>query len=381
MPMLTKIVHVMPALFQGGAETQLERLAYHASHLNIECVVITLKSDKTPLTQRLLDNGITVHCMGFNGLGCISGFIRLIKTLKRLTTSTTVIQCWMYHANFFGLLAAWASGVSDKVIWNIRCTQIPKRVTGIISKLSAKLSFLFPVNIICCADAAKASHIQAGYNPIRFKVIYNGIDTDIFRPSVNNRYDFRQEIAVSNNDFVIGMVGRYAPIKGHIYLLQAFDKLLKKYNNFSDIVKLVLVGRGVAEASDLQPFLSDLVATGNVIVLPERADIGKIMCGFDLLCLPSISEGFPNVVAEAMACGIPALVTDVGDAAFIVNDHNYVLPAQNTTLLTDKLASCITLQHGNYDTTYKRISERITTNFSVAIAWEKYLNVYNKIIK
>ncbi|MBF4269269.1 hypothetical protein EAY71_20590, partial [Vibrio anguillarum] len=100
---------------------------------------------KTPLMQRFRDGGITVHCVGFNGIGVFVGFFRLKALLKQLTTPTTVIQCWMYHANFFGLLAAWLIGVSGQVVWNIRRTELPKGLTGLLATLSAKLSNILPV--------------------------------------------------------------------------------------------------------------------------------------------------------------------------------------------------------------------------------------------
>ncbi|MDE1211672.1 glycosyltransferase [Vibrio aestuarianus] len=374
-----KVIHILSGLYQGGAESQLEKLILFSKNENISHVVISLKNDKTPLMQRFRDSGITVHCVGFNGIGVFVGFFRLKALLKQLTTPTTVIQCWMYHANFFGLLAAWLIGVSGQVVWNIRRTELPKGLTGLLATLSAKLSHILPVKIICCAEAAKESHIVAGYNSANMLVIHNGIDIELFKPDNEARVNFRNEITVVDNDFVIGMVGRYAPIKGHTYLLQAFERLLIEGKNRS--IKLVLVGREIETALPLQALLALPLIKINLILLAERSDISKVMPGFDLLCLPSLSEGFPNVVAEAMASGVPALVTDVGDAAIIVDNNDMVIAPADINKLTEKISAFIDKSSSEKKEISERARKLVVTQFSVEHAWQEYHELYKRIIE
>ncbi|ASG08529.1 MULTISPECIES: glycosyltransferase [Vibrio] len=374
-----KVIHILSGLYQGGAESQLEKLILFSKNENISHVVISLKNDKTPLMQRFRDGGITVHCVGFNGIGVFVGFFRLKALLKQLTTPTTVIQCWMYHANFFGLLAAWLIGVSGQVVWNIRRTELPKGLTGLLATLSAKLSNILPVKIICCAEAAKESHIVAGYNSANMLVIHNGIDIELFKPDNEARVKFRNEITVVDNDFVIGMVGRYAPIKGHTYLLQAFERLLIEGKNRS--IKLVLVGREIETALPLQALLALPLIKINLILLAERSDISKVMPGFDLLCLPSLSEGFPNVVAEAMASGVPALVTDVGDAAIIVDNNDMVIAPADINKLTEKISAFIDKSSSEKKEISERARKLVVTQFSVEHAWQEYHELYKRIIE
>ncbi|AQM18537.1 glycosyltransferase [Vibrio anguillarum] len=374
-----KVIHILSGLYQGGAESQLEKLILFSKNENISHVVISLKNDKTPLMQRFRDGGITVHCVGFNGIGVFVGLFRLKALLKQLTTPTTVIQCWMYHANFFGLLAAWLIGVSGQVVWNIRRTELPKGLTGLLATLSAKLSNILPVKIICCAEAAKESHIVAGYNSANMLVIHNGIDIELFKPDNEARVKFRNEITVVDNDFVIGMVGRYAPIKGHTYLLQAFERLLIEGKNRS--IKLVLVGREIETALPLQALLALPLIKINLILLAERSDISKVMPGFDLLCLPSLSEGFPNVVAEAMASGVPALVTDVGDAAIIVDNNDMVIAPADINKLTEKISAFIDKSSSEKKEISERARKLVVTQFSVEHAWQEYHELYKRIIE
>ena len=376
-----KVIHVLSGLYQGGAESQLEKLIFHSTSQNVEHIIISLKNDKTPLMDRFRDNNIKVYCLGFSGFGTFTGFFKLCKLLKAFDTPTMVIQCWMYHANFFGLLAAMFTGLSNKVVWNIRRTELPKGLTGVFSQLSAKLSFICKVNIICCAEAAKKSHVGAGYNSDKMKVFHNGIDVELFQQSKKNNQLFRQEFGLSDNDFVIGMVGRYAPIKGHLYLLQAFKHLvtIKKFD--MPPIKLVLIGRDIECAEELQPFLTDSLLTEYLIIIPERADIYNVMPSFNLLCLPSKSEGFPNVVAEAMASGVPAIVTDVGDAALIVGNMNMIIPLDNVELTAERLLNFSLLSTAEKIDISDRVREIVVENFSIEKAWKNYSALYKQIIE
>ncbi len=374
-----KIIHIIGDLAQGGAESQLERLVLHSSSATCQHIVISLKSKETPLHNRLTAAGIKVVSAGFSGANVLVALFRLRVLLKEHVTSTSVIQCWMYHANLFGALTAWSLGIPKKVVWNVRRTLLPSGALGIISKLSAKLSHYLPVHIVCCAQAAKDSHVAAGYNKKKMTVIHNGIDTELFTPNNNNRNMFRESIGVNNHTLVIGMVGRYAKVKGHVYLLQALLKLKALNADLFLNIKLVIVGRGINEADELQGLLVQL--KDKVIIVKERPDIYNIMPAFDFLCMPSESEGFPNVVAEAMACGVPALVTNVGDAALIVDNKEWVIQPCDVEALSKGIAYMAISLDSTPSNFSVNIRNTIVKRFSVQVAWANYLKIYNKIIK
>ena len=258
---------------------------------------------------------------------------------------------------------------------------MPKGITGILAKLSAKLSYLIPVNIVCCAEAAKESHIEAGYDEQQCIVIHNGLDTELYIPDEKKRRQFRHLINVGNHEFVIGMVARYAPIKGHVNLLKALNKLvtdpaLQGYN-----IKLVLIGRGVKEAGALQPFLTSPELKMHIIILNEQYDIWNVMPSFDLFCLPSESEGFPNVVAEAMSCGVPSIVTDVGDAALIVNAPDMVVPPLQPKALACQILKFIQLPLSDKRALSFKARGDIQSRFTVERSWSSYQDLYTKIIE
>ncbi|MEZ8700424.1 glycosyltransferase [Vibrio cyclitrophicus] len=376
-----KIVHIIPNLAQGGAESQLEKLVYYSKGKNVENIIVSLKNEQTPLLKKIQGSGVTVLCLDFSGFGMFLSFFKLCRLLKAFDTPTMVIQCWMYHANFFGLLAAIFTGLSNKVVWNIRRTELPSGLTGVFSKLSAKLSFICKVNIVCCAEAAKNSHVDAGYNSENMLVFHNGIDVEQFQPSNKNKKLFRKELGLSESDFIIGMVGRYAPIKGHLYLLQAFKHVVDNNKPDRPSIKLVLIGRGIDNADVLQPLLNDPKLREHLVVVSERTDIYRVMPSFDLLCLPSKSEGFPNVVAEAMSSGVPALVTDVGDAALIVGTKEMVIPLENAEIVSDKLINFSKLPSNRKSLIAFEARERVIEHFSIGKAWKSYSSLYKKIIE
>lgn len=374
-----RVIHIFSGLYQGGAESQLEKLIYHSRSTEVEHIVISLKNDETPLMKKLMDNGIDVYCMGFNGWRSVLGFYKLKVQLKLLMTNSSVIQCWMYHANFFGLLTAYSLGMSNRVVWNIRRTQLPKGITGVFAKLCAIISNRIPVKIICCAEAAKVSHVIAGYNEKNISVIHNGIDIDLFIPNVSARNKFRIDLGFSTDDMVVGMVGRYAPIKGHIYLLQAFHHLLSDIENIK--IKLVLVGRGIKNADNLQSLLNVSELDSHLTIMNERSDIWNVMPGFDLLCMPSESEGFPNVVAEAMSCGVPVLVTDVGDASIIVENTDMVVEPCKPMDIVDKISLFYQLPIKERMKYSESVRTQITSRFSIEMAWIAYRELYNQLIE
>jgi glycosyltransferase involved in cell wall biosynthesis len=376
---VVKVVHVLSGLYQGGAESQLEKIILFSKGTDIKHYVVSLKSDETPLVKRFKENDIPVYCMGFDDVfSSIRGFFRLRRCLKLLVSDDSVIQCWMYHANFVGLLVAKSLGLSQKVVWNIRRTELPKGLTGLLARVSAKLSYIFPVKIVCCAETAKNTHIEAGYNSKNILVIHNGINAKLFRPNDVYRAKFRNEILVADDEFVIGMVGRYSPIKGHIYLLKAFEKLLN--NNKGRAIKLVLVGRDIDNAEPLQEILSYPHIQDNLILLSERSDMSKVMTGFDILCLPSLSEGFPNVVAEAMAVGIPCVATDVGDSALIIGEYGYLVEPKDDVALVVGIESLLEMPELERREMGQKARKYIEDEFTLSVTVRQYMDLYKTII-
>jgi glycosyltransferase involved in cell wall biosynthesis len=169
------------------------------------------------------------------------------------------------------------------------------------------------------------------------------------------------------------MVSRYDPQKDHANLLKALSILRQKNIEF----RCALVGKHIDDSNKELTFLiKKLELDSNILLLGSRSDIPTVMNGLDLHVLASSSEGFPNVVAEAMACGTPCVVTDVGDASFIVGDTGWVVPPRDSQRLADTIELAIKESNrSGWVTRSIAARQRIEKNFSI----DNMIRNYNAI--
>ena len=319
-----RISHIIPSLDVGGAECMLLRLLSHNDNDRFEPSVVSLK-EEGELGLQIRDLGFPVRTVGIKSSipGIWSGY-QLLSHVNNLNPDLVV--GWMYHGN---LAASWvAHGWTRRsLIWNIRHSlkdiNLEKPLTRCVIRMGGLLSRC-PQKIIYNSQVASLQHEGFGYCKGNRLVIPNGFDLDRFSPSEVERKKVRSALGFRQSDLVIGLVGRAHPIKnygGFIRSLACFKKQLRD-------VKIVIAGRGVAdEKGELFQAVKQASLTGVVTLLPQTDQPEVLYQGFDLFALPSLSEAFPNVVGEAMACGVPCIVTDVGDAALLVGDTGFVTQA------------------------------------------------------
>jgi glycosyltransferase involved in cell wall biosynthesis len=248
-----------------------------------------------------------------------------------------VVQTWMYHANLFGGVAARLLKVRA-VLWGIRNTHFYQggisRSARAAAVLSAALSKRVPRLIVSCSVQAASEHRRRGYAGDRMVIIPNGYDCAQLRrdPAAGER--LRSDWRANPPIFLLGMVARWDPLKDHANLLEAVELLART----DDRVRCVLVGPGMdASNAPLRELLRRLRLQSQVVLAGARDDIPAVMSALDVHVLSSVSEAFPNVVAEAMACGTPCVVTDVGDAAAIIGDTGWCVPPGNPAALCTAL--------------------------------------------
>jgi glycosyltransferase involved in cell wall biosynthesis len=239
----------------------------------------------------------------------------------------------MYHADLIAGVVARLAGCK-RVYWNVRHSTLEKgktrRSTLLVAKVCAVLSRYVPAGIVFCAEASIRSHMALGYSCKLMTVIPNGYDLARFSPLPDARVSLRFCQAIEDDVFLVGMVARFDSQKDHENLLAALSKLRIPLDRW----KAVLVGAGIdSDNTGLVQRLAELSLTKNVLLLGQRNDIPSIMSSLDVHILSSSTEGFPNVVAEAMACGVVCVVTDVGDAREIVGETGWVVEARRSDLL------------------------------------------------
>lgn len=189
----------------------------------------------------------------------------------------------------------------------------------------------------------------------------------------------RKQWGLAENDRVLGSVARWDPLKDHANLLNAFA-ILRRSAEFSSL-RCVLVGRGMtADNADLMALITSLGLRDHVITAGPSDTVPAVMNGLDLHVLSSSAEGFPNVVAEAMACGTPCVVTDVGDAAFIVGDTGKVVASEQPQALADGISAMLHIMtEQGRDHVGQAGRQRVLAEFDLSRMVQAYAAVWRRI--
>lgn len=309
-------------------------------------------------------------------------FTRLATLLRR--EKPDVVQTWMYHGDLFGAAAARAAGIQS-VVWGIRHTTLEpgksKKTTIWIAKLLAKLSWWLPSKIVVCAQQAMDVHEALGYDHSKMRFIPNGYDLADFQPGLDPKSDLRTTLVSDQSIPLIGMVGRFNPQKDHANLLDALVILRDRGVAF----RCVLVGTGLNPSNtEIMEWIARRDLADHVLLLGRRNDIPSIMNALDLHVLPSaFGEAFPNVVAEAMACGTPCVVTDVGDAAYIVGDAGWMVPPRDASALAEAIAAAFDSMSDAYKSSELslRARRRIEEKFSIERMVDAYAGCWDEVVK
>ncbi|HXP12278.1 MAG TPA: glycosyltransferase [Stellaceae bacterium] len=312
-----KILHVITGLGRGGAETTLVRLILHMNHRRFAPVVVSLM-DEGAYGADLSIAGVPLYTLGMKrGRPSLGGLLRLRKILRE--EQPRMVQTWLYHADLAGLLMApFLHGVP--LVWNLRCSDMDlTRYVRTIRRILAVFSGV-PAAVIVNSEAGRLFHESIGYRPRRWESIPNGFDTEFFKPSHERRALWRGRLGIHDGAPLIGLVARVDPMKDHATFLAAAARITKARPDAA----FLLVGSGTDKLA-IPPDLA-----GKVHALGERKDVEQILPALDLLLQSSaFGEGFPNAIGEAMACGVPAVATDVGDAAALIAGTGSIVPPRD----------------------------------------------------
>ena len=372
-----KVVHIIIGLNVGGAELMLKRLIEsHRAQPSIGHIVISL-TNRGEVGGQLAKQGVAVHCLYMTSI--IKGpktFFKLRKLLQKLRPD--LVHTWMYHADLLGGLAARSIGMRN-IIWCIRSMDIRKggsKVTLLIRKLCAWLSGQLPRVIVCAANASRKVHEAVGYAPNKMQVIPNGFVLDQLLPKCSSGSRIRDELGISNDCALIVSVGRFSPVKDHKTFIEAAGKLVAQ----RDDVRFMLVGRDLEPSN--QQLMALIDATGKrdaFHLLGESSDVPACLQASDIFCLHSVTEGFPNALGEAMAVGLPCITTDVGDAAYLLNNSEWVVPAASPDKLAEKLTAMLILPTVERKLLGQAAVSRIREHFTIDVISRRYYDLYTSL--
>jgi glycosyltransferase involved in cell wall biosynthesis len=378
------VFHVITNLTRGGAEAMLYKMLALQPPQERRPVVITLRSSNPELLQKFEALGVTVHCVSMQGLLSILGFFRLLSYFRKNLKAGDVVQTWMYHSDLIGGIAINCLNIIPfrpriGVVWNIRRSEFPKfadkPMTALMAQLCAWGSSFLPDKIVCCAVKAQETHTQHGYIAKKIIVIPNGFNTTEFAPDCDVRKILRQEAGFDDENIVIGIVGRADPLKDHRTFLTAAKTVVTANEN----VRIVMMGRGLKNSETLRPLLEDEAFKNKLLILEESDRVAKALNTFDIFCLSSASEGFPNVVGEAMSCGVPCVVTDAGDVRYLLNGMGTVVPVASPVELAKAL-----LEMAHQTDSFRKdlgsaLRARIVSEFSITQVVKNYARLYEEV--
>ncbi|HJQ33712.1 MAG TPA: glycosyltransferase [Pyrinomonadaceae bacterium] len=374
-----RVLYVISDLSVGGAEVMLCKLLAATDRARFEPVVVSLMNGGA-LRGRVEKLGVELHTLGVRPEWPTPlDLWRLIRLIRRLRPDLVV--GWMYHSCLAVQLASLLSAVGAPVLWNIHYSvdtlAEEKWRTAAVIRACALLSRL-PDRIIFVSRDGQAKHGPLGFNTANSCVIPNGIDVSAFTPLPAARASVRSELGLPEDALLVGTVSRYHPMKDHANFLRAAADVSKAHPE----AHFLLAGRGVDGGNvALRRLVQDLGLARRTHLLGERHDIERITAALDIFSLTSCyGESFPIVIGEAMACGVPCVVTDVGDAAWIVGETGRVVPPRDTAALSAACAEMLALGAEGRAALGRAALSRVTELFPIAAAARRYEKVYDDVL-
>ena len=374
-------MYVVTGLEGGGAEMMLYHLATHLNPQQFRVTVVSLIEPGT-LGEKFQAAGVTVHSIGMKrgGLPTLPMFWRLVTLLRQLQPD--LLQGWMYHGNLAAQMARlFLFRGTIPVVWSIHysisCLATDKPITRSLIQWGRNLSS-FPARIMFVSKLSQQQHVELGYRAEKCVTIPNGFNVDDFRPNLAAREQMRNELGLGVDAIAIGSFARYNPMKDHPNLLRAAAEL----HQYHPDVHFILAGEDVDRQNQtLVDLITELNITDRVHLLGERKDVSTLMAGLDIVTSASAyGEAFPMIIGEAMACGVPCVVTDVGDSAWIVGDTGHVVPPQDPQALAAAWRQTIELDPAQRNSLSLAARGRIVDKFSLAAIVPQYESLYQSLV-
>lgn len=352
-----KVMFLTRSLHLGGAERQLSLLA-RCLHARGHEVVIATFYDGGPLERDLVNAGVAVRPLNKRGRWDVLGFASsLIATVRQ--EAPDVIHGYLSVPNLLTLLLK-PLFPKVRIVWGVRASYLdrPDWLAHVVYRLECLTSGAADI-IIVNSHAGKDYALSNGFAPERLRVIPNGIDTARFKPNEEGGKALRRLWNVGEQETLIGLVGRIDPMKDH----PTFLKAAALFARSQPTARFVCVGHGPeALVTELKQLALDLGVSERIIWAGGHEDMAAVYSSLNLAVSASYGEGFPNVIGEAMACGVPCVVTNVGDSADIIGDLGFVVPARDPDSMAAQWKACLE----RYDASWPaRLRARITNCFSV----------------
>ncbi|MBF0522904.1 MAG: glycosyltransferase [Candidatus Omnitrophica bacterium] len=376
-----KILHLRSSGGFYGAEGVILGLLEALKSKDMVNRVLCINNFKNPHVE-LIDrarlkglDAVSIDCKG------LFDFVAIRKIRKMLKEECfSIIHTHDYKASAFGLLASLGlkvNRVSTNHLWthgNIKLRGY-EFIEGIL--------FNFFDRIIAVSDPVADEVRPFLFNKGKLSVISNGIDVDGFSHlgGKEEKARSRMKFSLEQSNIVLGIVGRLAQQKGHEYLFRAVSNILQTNKNFP--LKVLVAGDGALD-KDLKELVNELGISKNIIFTGFCDDIKSVLGAIDVLVMPSLSEGLPMVLLEAMSAGVLVIATPVGDIPKLIKDGftGILVNPKDVAGLAAAIMTVIKNRNNDAESALKMVrnaKDLVKKEYSVESMTQKYIEIYTLI--
>ncbi len=370
------VFHVTTGMGEGGAEAMLARLIAHSDSSRVVHHLLAL-SNEGPLWKSTSEEcARSLNLLLDHPISAVPRLAHLRQFVR--DSRPDVIHGWMYHGN---LAASWLGrwfAPSAKLIFGIRQSLYDIRherpLTRAVIRAGARRSRDAAV-VVYNSVLSKDQHNLQGYRSDRSCVIPNGFDIRKFVPDPSARSQTRRRLGITDAEFVIAIVARFHPVKDHATFFRAVAALARVHSS----ARILVVGPGcTAENAALRLMVNRYAAEATVDLLGAWSNTAELYPALDALCMTSKAEGFPNVVGEAMACGVPCVCTNVGDVPLLLGNAGFLSAVGDAESIARHLATIARFDAGQRHDASLAAREQIRAGFAIEGIIERYMKLYTE---
>lgn len=354
---LMKIIQYTSSGVLSGAERIQIEIFNGLRKRNLPFVIVI--PHHKPWKEDLKKKGFCVREIKQKGKLDLLGVLRFYKMVKE--EEADIVHTHLSTASFYG-------GLTGKIF------KIPTVST--VHCESSKWSFMFSHHLIAVSNSVKEHLIKQGVSAEKITVIPNGIPIDRVKIELSKE-DAKNKLGFGKDDILLGVVGKLTPRKGHRYLLEALKDLTPKFPK----LKLLVVGLGELR-DELERLSMELGISKCVFFLGFRTDVPLILKALDLFVFPSLREGMPQAVMEAMLSNLPVIATSVSGIPELIRDgvEGMLVPPMEADALREKIILLLNDKELRYHLG-KNAKERIEKDFSVDKMVDKTLEVFHHLVE
>jgi glycosyltransferase involved in cell wall biosynthesis len=359
---LKKVVFLIRSINIGGAEKQLLTLARGIDRSRIDPKIVTFYPGGDLLAEFQEADIDVISAQKKKRWDVLSFILELVQIIKK--EHPDVIVCYLVAANLLGIFLKPFFSPS-KIIISIRHSYINAQdydlLTRILYFMQDSLGWISDRIIVNSYTGAKNAE-KRGLPPRKMVVISNGIDIDQYQHNSDARCTTREKFGISQKSKVVGIIGRIDPVKDHASFIEAAKLVV---NEHPDTIFMVVGDGDPALLRQLHARVEAIGLKDNFVWIDAQKKMLGIYNSLDVCVSSSIGEGFSNVIAEAMACEVPCVVTDVGDSSRIVGETGKIVEAKDPYIMAEGILHVLSLSDSEREILGKNARNRIVNEFSI----------------